>query len=237
MLRSLGKVPSSMLTERMHVPLPRLQPAPELRYSPSPDTASTPQRAPTRRLVTRSAARNQATPPNKRKDNHFACIMVNQRPPPSGLTQPPGSTARPGTARPTSSSTTRIGSQPVSRAQQLGLGLGKGSLGLGAGGKGGRGSHGLRRHKKIHRDTIYGVTKGDIRRLARRGGVKRISALVYEDIRAALKTRLTTIMRAVIAVVESSGRSTITVTDIVFILNRLGTPIYGFDPAFIGSRR
>ena len=47
---------------------------------------------------------------------------------------------------------------------------GKGGKGLGKGG--------AKRHRKILRDNIQGITT--IRRLARRGGVKRISGLIYE---------------------------------------------------------
>jgi len=37
--------------------------------------------------------------------------------------------------------------------------------------------------RKVLRDTINGITKSDIRRIARRGGVKRISGSIYEEIR------------------------------------------------------
>lgn len=49
------------------------------------------------------------------------------------------------------------------------------------GGKGGKGlgKGGAKRHRKILRDNIQGITKPAIRRLARRGGVKRISASEY----------------------------------------------------------
>lgn len=49
---------------------------------------------------------------------------------------------------------------------------------LSTGGKGGKGlgKGGAKRHRKILRDNIQGITKPAIRRLARRGGVKRISA-------------------------------------------------------------
>ena len=49
------------------------------------------------------------------------------------------------------------------------------------GGKGGKGlgKGGAKRHRKILRDNIQGITKPAIRRLARRGGVKRISASMY----------------------------------------------------------
>ncbi|THV93321.1 hypothetical protein D6D27_04433 [Aureobasidium pullulans] len=68
-------------------------------------------------------------------------------------------------------------------------------------------------HSKILRDNINGITKGSIRRLARRGGVKRISATIYDE-------------------VQCTVRKTITVPDVVFVLNRHGTPIYGFDTPF-----
>ena len=56
------------------------------------------------------------------------------------------------------------------------LGRGKGGKGLGKGG--------AKRHKKSSgRETIQGITKPAIRRLARRGGVKRISGLMYEESR------------------------------------------------------
>ena len=58
-------------------------------------------------------------------------------------------------------------------------GRGKGMKWLGKGG--------AKRHKKVLRDNIEGITKGAIRRLARRGGVKRISGVIYQEIRSALK--------------------------------------------------
>ncbi|KAF2248740.1 histone-fold-containing protein [Trematosphaeria pertusa] len=133
---------------------------------------------------------------------------------------------RPGTAL----STTLSASPLASRASQLGLGLGKGGMGLGKG-------KAMKRHKKVHRDTIQGVTKGDIRRLARRGGVKRISATIYDDVRFELKARLELLLKNIIALVEHSGRKTVVVTDVIFTLNRLGRPLYGFDPSFDGRHR
>lgn len=47
-----------------------------------------------------------------------------------------------------------------------------------------------RRFRKVLKDNIYGVTAPDIRRLARRGGVKRISGDIYETARYAIKRRL-----------------------------------------------
>jgi len=57
------------------------------------------------------------------------------------------------------------------------------------------------RRRKILRDNIQGVTKPDIRRLARRGGVKRISGMIYSDIRCVIKDRLKLILKRVCVIV------------------------------------
>lgn len=45
----------------------------------------------------------------------------------------------------------------------------------------GRGKGGVKRRRKISRDNIQGITKPAIRRLARCGGLKRISGINYEE--------------------------------------------------------
>ncbi|KAI1015238.1 hypothetical protein LB503_003914 [Fusarium chuoi] len=98
---------------------------------------------------------------------------------------------------------------------------------------------GGRRHRKILRDSIQGVTKPAIRtntdtvkhrRLARRGGVKRISAGIYDEVRAALKARLESILQMCVIYVEYRNAKTVTVHDVIHSLSRFGRPIYGFDP-------
>ncbi|MCJ1484329.1 Histone H4, partial [Schaereria dolodes] len=89
---------------------------------------------------------------------------------------------------------------------------GRGQAIHGLGGKG-LGKGGTRRHRKILKDNIRGITKGDIRRLARRGGVKRISAPIYEDVRAALTDRLKLLIKDCACFVELAKRKTVTVTD------------------------
>ncbi len=44
-----------------------------------------------------------------------------------------------------------------------------------------RGKGSAKRHRKVLRDNIQGIMRPAIRRLARRGGVKRISGLIYEE--------------------------------------------------------
>ncbi|KAK5019438.1 Histone H4 [Cryomyces antarcticus] len=66
------------------------------------------------------------------------------------------------------------------------------AFGVGSQSKTGTGGKGLgktqlaKRHRKLLRDSIRGITKPDIRRLARRRGVKRISANIYDGIRVVL---------------------------------------------------
>ena len=99
-------------------------------------------------------------------------------------------------------------------------GRGKGGKGLGKGG--------AKRHRKILRDNIQGITKPAIRRLARRGGVKRISALIYEEVRGVLKTFLENVIRDAVTYTEHAKRKTVTSLDVVYALKRQGRTLYGF---------
>ncbi|KAF7560618.1 hypothetical protein G7046_g3526 [Stylonectria norvegica] len=99
------------------------------------------------------------------------------------------------------------------------------------------GKGGAKRHRKVLRDTIQGITKPAIRRLARRGGVKRISMSIYEDVRAALKARLEQILQDCAIYVEYRGAKTVTVYDVIHSLKRIGRPIYGFDPETYDARK
>ncbi len=93
----------------------------------------------------------------------------------------------------------------------------------------GYGKVGAKRHtKKSIRETIMGVTKPAIRRLARRGGVKRISALIYEESRIVLKTFLEHVIKDSVTYCEHAKRKTVTALDVVYALKRQGKTLYGF---------
>ncbi|CAB4062064.1 H3 [Lepeophtheirus salmonis] len=77
-------------------------------------------------------------------------------------------------------------------------GRGKGGKGLGKGG--------AKRHRKVLRDNIQGITKPAIRRLARRENVIR-DAVTYT---------------------EHAKRKTVTAMDVVYALKRQGRTLYGF---------
>ena len=98
--------------------------------------------------------------------------------------------------------------------------------GRGKGGKGGKG--GAKRHRKVLRDNIQGITKPAIRRLARRGGVKRISGLIYEETRGVLKVFLENVIRDAVTYTEHARRKTVTAMDVVYALKRQGRTLYGF---------
>ncbi|KAI0484683.1 histone-fold-containing protein [Xylariaceae sp. FL0804] len=68
-----------------------------------------------------------------------------------------------------------------------------------------------------------------LKRLARRGGVKRISGAIYEEIRFVVKTKLTEIIRDAVTYTEYRQAKTVTINDILHALRRQGRPIYGFD--------
>ncbi|OQR80866.1 histone H4-like isoform X1, partial [Achlya hypogyna] len=51
----------------------------------------------------------------------------------------------------------------------------------------GLGKGGAKRHRKVFRDSIQCIPKPAIRRRAYRGGVKRVSGLIYEETRVFLK--------------------------------------------------
>jgi histone H3/H4 len=93
-------------------------------------------------------------------------------------------------------------------------GRGKGGKGLGKGG--------AKRHRKVLRDNIQGITKPAIRRLAR------ISGLIYEETRGVLKIFLENVIRDAVTYTEHARRKTVTAMDVVYALKRQGRTLYGF---------
>ena len=90
------------------------------------------------------------------------------------------------------------------------------------------GNGGAKRHRKIIRDNIQGITKHAIRRLARRGGIKRISEHVYEEVRGVLMVYLENLIKDVVTYTKHARRKTVTALDVVYALKKRGRTIYGF---------
>ena len=103
----------------------------------------------------------------------------------------------------------------------------------GKGGKGGKsgkeyGKSGAKRINRMTKDVILGITKPAIRRLARRGGVKRISGTIYEETRNVLKLFLQNVVKDAVTYTEYARRKTVTAMDIIYALKRQGRTLYGF---------
>jgi histone H4 len=75
-----------------------------------------------------------------------------------------------------------------------------------------------------------------IKRLARKGGVKRLGGGVYQETRFCLEQYLTRILKDLVMLVEHADRFTVTVMDVVFALKRNGQALYGYGDVFPQSR-
>ena len=74
-----------------------------------------------------------------------------------------------------------------------------------------------------------GITNPSIRRIARRGGVKRISSLVYNEARWILRDFLIETIRDSVTYMEHAKRKTLTALDVIYALKRKNRMIYGFE--------
>ena len=99
--------------------------------------------------------------------------------------------------------------------------------GRGKGGKG-YGWGGTKRHRRILRDNITSINKPVIRRLARRGGVKRIGGHIYDETRGVLMVYLENVIREAVTFTEHAHRKTVIAMDVLYALKRQGRTLYGF---------
>jgi histone H4 len=81
---------------------------------------------------------------------------------------------------------------------------------------------------EIGRTERTSLTRGGIRRLARRGGVKRVSFGVYNEVRDYIDYFLNSVVKGAALLTESSKRKTITALDVVYSLKKHGHTIYGY---------
>ena len=106
-------------------------------------------------------------------------------------------------------------SAAVSRAKEKGKGKG-------------RGKEGPKRLRSVLNDALHNINRPAICHLARRGGVKLISANMYEEVRGILKVFLECVIKDVITYCLYSERKTVTTIDVIFALKRHGRNLYGF---------
>ncbi|KAH9593303.1 histone H4 [Trypanosoma conorhini] len=86
-----------------------------------------------------------------------------------------------------------------------------------------------KRQKKILRENVRGITRGSIRRLARRGGVKRISGVMYDEVRGVIKAFVEGVVRDATAYTEYARKKTVTAVDVVNALRKRGKILYGYE--------
>lgn len=85
-----------------------------------------------------------------------------------------------------------------------------------------------KRVEKVAKDTLEGISKPSLRRLARRGGVKRISGLTYEPAREALKQFLEKTIYDAVLYADCAKRTTVTANDVLNALKRQNKVVYGY---------
>ena len=95
-------------------------------------------------------------------------------------------------------------------------------------GKGkGKGKGGMKRFRT--KQAQVGLNNQSIRRLARRGGVKRISGLMYEETRRTARAFLRCILTDAITYSDYRQAKTVTAGDVLHALKRNNFTLYGFD--------
>lgn len=99
-------------------------------------------------------------------------------------------------------------------------------------GKGKVGKKSVKRNEIKKQDGNSSLTRGGIRRLARRGGVRRISSTVFSEVRDFVDYFLNTVVKDSAVFAEHAKRKTITAIDVIYALKRSGRTIYGYGVWF-----
>jgi histone H3/H4 len=103
--------------------------------------------------------------------------------------------------------------------------------GRGKSGKGlGKGSG--KRHKKLASSGLNNsISKPAVRRLARRGGVKRVGGSVYESVNKLARVYCEDVLKNAIVYSNHAKRKTVTANDVIYALKRQGVTMIGFNSA------
>lgn len=72
------------------------------------------------------------------------------------------------------------------------------------------------------------ATKGSMRRVARKGGVKRMTHSVLPEMQAVLHSFVKSLITDVIFYAESAKRSTVVASDVIHALRKRGKHLYGY---------
>jgi len=84
--------------------------------------------------------------------------------------------------------------------------------------------------KSLERKTLEGVaSKSAVRRLARRGGVKRFTSLVVPEMQIEMANFVKKLVHDAIAYAEHGRRSTVTASDVLYALRHRKMHLYGYN--------
>eukprot|EP00759_Apiculatamorpha_spiralis_P000537 PhF_6_TR10185/c0_g1_i1/m.15796/K11254/H4; histone H4 len=72
------------------------------------------------------------------------------------------------------------------------------------------------------------ITNPCIQRIARRAGIKRVSSLIYDEVRRFIKDRLHMYLADAITCCEMRKATTVQVQDVLYAMRRRGQTVYGF---------
>lgn len=70
------------------------------------------------------------------------------------------------------------------------------------------------KHRKLIRDSIQGITKPAIGRLCQTAGIKRVSSLIYEEVRGVMKVFMEDVLKDTITFTEHDRRKTVQQADL-----------------------
>ena len=85
-----------------------------------------------------------------------------------------------------------------------------------------------KRQNSTRTSDVSRLTNPCIRRLARRAGVKRVSSLIYDEVRRLCADRLKGYLRTIEACCEHRKARTVSVQDVIYALARNGQRVYGY---------
>ena len=85
-----------------------------------------------------------------------------------------------------------------------------------------------RRYRK-KRNQHPNISTAGLRRMARRGGVKRIGTHVYPEIRNIMREFIETTIQDALRFTQHGNRKTVMAADIIYALKLRGRTLYGFD--------
>ena len=111
----------------------------------------------------------------------------------------------------------------------MAVGKNKGKQAAKGKGQSGKQAAARRKSENANKPLIMGITKNDIKRLARKGGVKRIRNDVYDFTRDIIHSFLGMLVRDSMIYMQAAKRVTCYPMDVVMAMKRQGVSLYGIQ--------